>query len=152
MRDADGNYIALNFWNDLNNPGKPGLSDDDLAKLAGFNQLKNLRIHRQRVTAEGVKVVERLPALEVLRFQYMSKARDIDASFMLVANAHQPRLKTLGLKHLFDQNGTRVDDLGVFPKLEHLVLDNESAEESAVEFIARNPSVTSLELHRSKNL
>ncbi|NJO56501.1 MAG: hypothetical protein HC834_09415, partial [Rhodospirillales bacterium] len=70
--------------------------------------------------------------------------------FMVVANHFIQQLKTLEIKHNFRLKQTLVDKLKPMPELRRLVLDNESAGPSSVNFIISCPKIEELELHRTR--
>jgi len=126
--------------------GRPGLDAETFSRVAGLPKLKALRLLKQPLPDEAYEVLKTWPDLEA--FLIEGHEGDNTGSFMLYINGH-PELRWLELKHLFGLDGTTVDQLDAFPKLERLELDNASATNKALPFLARNPQVIDFELHRS---
>lgn len=150
-RRENGHIVELALWEPIGADAPASrMTNELLAKLLGFNKLRRLEIHHPNMTKEGAQVIRRLPAIEFLGFQYSANTNEmLDPDFMLVATAHRDRLKVLSLKHLFSQEGTSVHKLGVFPKLEYVVLDNKTAQSEGVQFLKQNPTIVGLEIHRT---
>ena len=124
-------------------PERAGIDAATLARFAAFGDLEEIIMLHQNPGAEGFVALDHWPNLISFRVEYIDHA-----DFMPKINALQ-NLRWLELKHLFGLKETRVDELGTFPYLERLELDNASAQEEALTFLARNPSIRDFELHRS---
>ncbi|MFP4068634.1 MAG: hypothetical protein ACOC4K_00515 [Verrucomicrobiota bacterium] len=122
---------------------RAGIDAATLARFAAFGDLEEIILLHQNPAAEGFAALDDWPDLISFRIENIDHA-----DFMPEINALQ-KLRWLELKHLFGLDETRVDELGTFPFLERLELDNASAQEEALVFLARNPTVRDFELHRS---
>jgi hypothetical protein len=114
-----------------------------LAQYAAFTDLEEIIMLHQDPAAEGFNAVEHWPNLLVFRIENIDQSE-----FMPKLNTLQ-KLKWLELKHLFGLDTTHVQELGTFPQLVRLELDNRSAQEEALGFLKKNPTVLDFELHRS---
>jgi len=156
--DRDGNVRSLEFSNHgaFMPPGiedkaayiatKPGLDDATFLQIQKLPALKALRLLKQPLSDEAYAVLQTWPTLEA--FCIEGHKGDNTGSFMRYINGH-PDLQWLELKHLFGLDGTTVDELEAFPKLQRLELDNASATAKALPFLAKNPQILDFELHRS---
>lgn len=144
----DGVYTFLRIRTSNGEVSK--FEDKHIKMLAGFNALRRLEIVNPKVSLSGTKVVETLPVLNYLGYQYMGNSMAIGPEFMLTAEAHKSRLIGLSFKHMFKLSGTKVGELGVYPKLKYVVLDQASAGPEGAKFLMKNPTIIGLELHRSK--
>ena len=122
---------------------RTGIDAATLARFAAFGDLEEIIMLHQSPAAEGFVALDSWPNLISFRIEKINHA-----DFMPRINALR-NLRWLELKHLFGLNETRVDELGTFPFLERLELDNASAQAEALVFLARNPTVRDFELHRS---
>lgn len=159
--DSQGNVTSLFFSNhqewEKKNPGTPGLVDEDLKLLEHFPYLKSFKTETQCITRKGCDHLLKCAQIEELMFHYMDKKfaeKGLDSlirpDFMLVANHFSSQLKILEIKHNFRLKQTNVSKLQPMPELRRLVLDNESAGPSSVNFITSCPKIEELELHRTR--
>jgi len=158
--DQDGNVRSLELSNhQVDVPGdaskadkamlraRPGIDDDTFLALGGLPALKGLGLRQQPLSAHAFSVLGNWPDLEAFRIERNEWGED-GADFMLHLNM-VPDLRWLELKHLFNLDETRVDELEGFPQLLRLELDNASAQSACLPFLERCPQVRDLELHRS---
>lgn len=122
---------------------RPGVTAEVVADFAVFTELRDLEMLQQDPSPEGFEAAQNWSKLKSFRIEHMD-----DPGFMLYVNA-LPTVKWLELKHLFGTDGTYVDQIGTLPNLKRLELDNDSAQQEALVFLQRNPSIEDFELHRS---
>lgn len=149
--DQDGNLISLllcnhNAFSRIKPQTRSGVDDATFRRLNVVPSLKQLHLLKQPLSDDAFAILRQWPDLEV--FCIEGHKGDHSGRFMLHLNGH-PNLKWLELKHLFGLDGTAVDQLDAFPKLERLELDNASATARCLPFLKRNPQLRDFELHRS---
>ncbi len=128
---------------------RTGLDDAAFQRLAELPRLKGLRVLQQRLVKEdsSFAFLASKPEMEIVAIEHF-EGNDT-GEFMLHLNGLE-NLRWLELKHLFGLNGTKVGELGEFPQLKRLELDNASAQApDALTFLKKNPTVIDFELHRS---
>ncbi|MCG5051587.1 MAG: hypothetical protein KA712_01380 [Myxococcales bacterium] len=144
----DGLYTLIRVETDNTVISK--FEDKHLKMLAGFNALQRLELVNPKVSLSATKVVETLPVLNYLGYQYIGNSMAIGPDFMLTAEAHKSRLIGLSFKHMFKMTtATKVGELGIYPKLQYVVFDHASAGPEGAKFLVKNPSIIGLELHRT---
>lgn len=162
--DADGNVVALNFDNhqqhqkryDDKGASRPGLADEDFAKIVAFPKLQSLWLLRQPLNDEGYAVLANFPQLKSFRIEYHGNAFDGTPRAKTATSAYQKHveglqeLEDLEFKHNFRVKDTMVDQLRGFPKLKRLELDVADAASKAVPFLKRCPKIEVMELHRTE--
>ncbi|MEQ8784830.1 MAG: hypothetical protein RIC55_00965 [Pirellulaceae bacterium] len=153
--DDEGNVTGLIFINHqalTRSAGeKPGVNDDDLARLAGFPKLTAVNFEGQPIGDRGLAVLKRFPGLKQAGFHYMAKAEGASASpdFITVVDGMRD-LEILEIKHNFKMPAINVHKLkGTFPKVWRLVLDTPLSAEQTMHLVSLCPNVTDLQLHRS---
>lgn len=153
--DAKGNVTGLIFINHqaltkMAGP-KPGITDDDLARLVHFPKLESINIEAQPVSDKGLAVLQKSSHLKQVGFHYMAKAQGANASpnFITLIDGLQD-LEILEIKHNFRMEAINADKLkGPFPKVWRLVLDTPLTAQQTMHLVKLCPNVTDLQLHRS---
>ena len=162
--DDDGNVIAINLDHhqqhqkkfDDQGAGRPGLADEDFAKIVAFPKLQSLWVQRQPLTDDAYAVVTKLPQLKSFRIEYHGNAFDGTPRARTATAAYQKyvdelrELEDLEFKHNFRVKNTMVDQLQGFPELKRLELDVADATSKAVGFLQRCPNIEVMELHRTE--
>lgn len=161
--DAEGNiiFICLNQMGPEKpfHQGRPGLGDDDLARLLHFPKLQAITLVAQPATDAGYAVLKSFPDLRSVRLGNLCtpKPEPAEAGAPTSATiAHLDgarKLQILDLTHTFrmDDADEVLASMQGFPELEVLIVDVgiSNRPEALLDFIAKCPKIKRLKLHRT---
>lgn len=158
--DAEGNLVWVGF-NHMEiyakeNPGAPGLGDDDLASIRHFHRLRGITLQGQPLSDAGYAILADFPELEVAGLPNPAKSpgRPKDQPQLCSRDFIRPldacrKLKVLDLTHTFALDRIPIDELQGFPELRFLSVDVGASDARLLAFLARCPRITNLRLHRT---
>ena len=155
-KDEDGNVTGLVFINHqalTKEAGeKPGINDNDLAKLTNLPKLEAVNFEAQPIGDEGLSVLKNMPGLKQIGFHYMAKHPDATATPECVEVINgKPHLEILEIKHNFRMKSFAIEKITTpMPKVWRLVLDTPVTAEQTLHLARLCPNVRDLQLHRTK--
>jgi hypothetical protein len=130
------------------------VTDTDFKQLLNFPKLQAIWIQNQKLTDDGLKILEKFPHLIDIRLHYMDlkdPSTDktlITKDFLLPVNVHR-NLRVLEIKHNMQLSHMSVERLDGFPYLQRLVLDLGGAKDNGAQLIQRCPNLIDLHFHRA---
>ena len=153
--DDDGHVTGLIFINHqgLNKEAgeKPGINDDDLAKLSQFPKLTAVNFEAQAIGDKGLAILKEMPQLKQIGFHYMAKNPGASTTPDCAAVVDgKPNLEILEIKHNFRMDGFAIEKITTpMPKVWRLVLDTPLTPEQTMHLIRLCPNVRDLQFHRT---